>query len=67
MDTPLFALPSGDVPETSVPMKLPWMTLSVAVSPLIMIPSAPLAEITFRAADDVPPIVVLGARVTQMP
>lgn len=56
---PNWPFPSAAVPVTSVPMKLPWMTLPSVPTSAIVIPSSVLPEMRFRAAAVVPPIVVL--------
>src|SRR5437762_79893 len=53
---PELALGTPAAPLTFVPMKLPRMMLPLVAVPLVWIPSAPLPEMTFRAAAVVPPV-----------
>jgi len=55
--TPLSSLPSGALPVMSVPMKLPWTRLARADGPSSRTPQL-FAEIRFRAAAVVPPMVL---------
>jgi len=57
--TPSPALPNTRVPVISIPMKFPCTLFPIELVPSIVIPFSPLADIIFRAADTVPPIVLL--------
>src|SRR5262249_4195213 len=59
---PAEVFPRSRVPVTSVPMKLPWIRLNCVVVPENEIPAPPLPEMTFRAPDAVPPMVLLAAK-----
>ena len=58
--TPFTSLPSGALPVMSVPIRLPSTRLSLADLPSSRTPQW-LAEIRFKAAAVVPPIVLLYA------
>src|SRR5208282_6209637 len=55
--TPFTSLPSGALPVMSVPIRLPSTRLSVAEGPSSRTPQL-LAEIRFKAAAVVPPMVL---------
>src|SRR5437868_2071886 len=63
--TPLDVLPRFAVPAASVPMKFPWMTVPPEV-PDMKTP-VPFEEITFWAPAAVPPIVLFGALLMEIP
>ena len=60
--TPFKPLPSATVPVLSVPMRLPWMRLSVELlrkkKLSRIMPRRPLPEITLPAPGSVPPMVL---------
>ena len=62
MPTPSHRLPSGACPVASVPMRLPWTTLSEVPASEIPTPAYPdvalLPEMTFPAPAAGPPIVL---------
>ena len=63
---PLTSFPSAQSPLKSVPTSFPSITLLVAVEPSIRIPQW-LLEITLRAAEVVPPIVLPDAPSIRIP
>ena len=62
--TPFTSLPSGALPVMSVPIRLPSTRLSLADLPSSRTPQW-LAEIRFKAAAVVPPIVLLYCALDQ--
>ena len=59
---------SGSVPVGSVPMKLPWTTLSFGADPMTLIACSVLPEMTLPAPATAPPMVLpLAPLKTLMP